>query len=286
MDDLEMQPIPNDNGRKNTPKLPLVDVKVLDHRTESGFHQSTRTCLQKVRDAMLHHEWHKAAQYMSSYFQAIEDTHVSVAQQHIEIIWKTGTDILHHLPTTRMEHYNDFYEQMKLLGLNNYLLISLEHSFHLMANGQIDQAKHQLSMAETWRYGRLSEGQSQRVKLVQAYRSLLDYIAWCDKKNSFSTQAALSTDEMALLDMEAVYKKSTVNLKEILKNPGVWDPFILCYVEMLEHYQQHEEVSKVLEDYAYDQSFPPNPNAHLYLYRHLKKLGAPEKKLRHVLKVE
>lgn len=43
---------------------------------------------------------------------------------------------------------------------------------------------------------------------------------------------AASTDEMAELDMKAVYKKSTLNLKEILKNPGVWDPFILCYVEV------------------------------------------------------
>jgi TATA box-binding protein-associated factor RNA polymerase I subunit A len=55
---------------------------------------------------------------------------------------------------------------------------------------------------------------------------------------------------------------------------------------MLEHYQQHDEISKILEDYAYDESFPPNPNAHVYLYRHLKKTGAPEKKLRRVLKVE
>ena len=34
---------------------------------------------------MLHNEWHKAGQYMASYFQAIEDTNVSVAQQHIEV---------------------------------------------------------------------------------------------------------------------------------------------------------------------------------------------------------
>ena len=43
---------------------------------------------------------------------------------------------------------------------------------------------------------------------------------------------ALSTDEMAALDMETFYKKSTVNLKEILQKPGVWDPFILCYIEV------------------------------------------------------
>ncbi|CAL8317030.1 unnamed protein product [Boreogadus saida] len=298
MADLEMQPITDDtsdgdsntvlnypNGSNDKSKLPLADSPFYDHRIESGFHQSTRTCCLKVRNAMLHNDWHKAGQYMASYFQAIEDTNVSVAQQHIEIIWKTGTDILHHLPNVTMENYNDFYEQMKLLGLNNYLLVSLEHSFHLMVNGQLEKARHQLSMAETWRHGRLSESQSQRVKLVQAYRSLLDYFTWCDKRENFSTTAALSTDEMAALDMETVYKKSTVNLEEILKNPGVWDPFILCYIEMLEHYERHDEISKILEDYAYNESFPPNPNAHVYLYRHLKKTGAPEKKLRRVLKV-
>jgi hypothetical protein len=58
-----------------------------------------------------------------------------------------------------------------------------------MVNGQLEKARHQLSMAETWRHGRLSESQSQRVKLVQAYRSLLDYFTWCDKRENFSTAA-------------------------------------------------------------------------------------------------
>lgn len=48
----------------------------------------------------------------------------------------------------------------------------------------------------------------------------------------YGPPTATSTDELAEIDMKAVYKKSTVNLKEILKNPGVWDPFILCYVEV------------------------------------------------------
>lgn len=28
------------------------------------------------------------------------------------------------------------------------------------------------------------------------------------------------------------FRQASVNLKEILKNPGVWDPFILSYVEV------------------------------------------------------
>lgn len=54
---------------------------------------------------------------------------------------------------------------------------------------------------------------------------------------------------------------------------------------MLEYYGDNEEAQKVLNDYAYDNSFPPNPNAHVYLYQFLKRHDAPDKKLMKVLKV-
>lgn len=64
--------------------------------------------------------------------------------------------------------------------------ISLEHAFHLMLNGYLEEAKDQLSVAESWRHGKESAVQHQKSKLIQAYRSLLDYIIWCDKKNKLS----------------------------------------------------------------------------------------------------
>ena len=54
---------------------------------------------------------------------------------------------------------------------------------------------------------------------------------------------------------------------------------------MLEFYEDHEEALKVLNDYAYDNSFPPNPNAHVCLYQYLKRCDTAEKKLMKVLKV-
>lgn len=33
-------------------------------------------------------------------------------------------------------------------------------------------------------------------------------------------------------EMHNYFRQASVNLKEILKNPGVWDPFILSYVEV------------------------------------------------------
>lgn len=60
--------------------------------------------------------------------------------------------------------------------------ISLEHAFHLMINGYIEEAKCQLSITESWRYGKESTAQHQKSKMIQAYRSLLDYVIWCDKK--------------------------------------------------------------------------------------------------------
>ncbi|KAM4600886.1 TATA box-binding protein-associated factor RNA polymerase I subunit A isoform 2-T4 [Polymixia lowei] len=296
MDDLETDlRLPNQFGedessdeisKKEKPKktkLPLADPVYSKTLRETGFHRTTRICLQQITKAMLCHQWQEAAEYMSSYSQALEETTVSISQQCTEIMWKIGTEILHHHPNTRMEDYNLFYEQMKLTGIKKYLIIGLEHSLHLLANGQLEDAKRQLSITESWRHGKESEGQSQRIKLIQAYRSLLDYIMWCDEKCRQSN--ADNTDAIENQEMQNHFRKSSVNLKEIVKAPGIWDPFILSYVDMLEFYEDHEEALKVLEDYAYNSAFPPNPNAHVFLYRYLKRRDAPDRKLARVLKV-
>lgn len=36
-------------------------------------------------------------------------------------------------------------------------------------------------------------------------------------------------------DMNNYFRQASVNLKEILKLPGVWDPFIIGYVEVGHH---------------------------------------------------
>ncbi|XP_038147821.1 TATA box-binding protein-associated factor RNA polymerase I subunit A [Cyprinodon tularosa] len=150
-----------------------------------------------------------------------------------------------------------------------------------MLHGQIEEAKQQLSVAESWRYGKESISQHQRVKLIQAYRSLLDYMIWCDKKYTLTKNNSIESDNQG---MQTLFRQASVNFKELLRNPGVWDPFVLSYVEMLEFYEDYEEALNVLNDYAYDNSFPPNPNAHVYIYQFLKRHNASEKKLVKVLK--
>lgn len=268
-------------GRKS--KLPLVTPTCVETPKETGFHRSTRICLEQIREALLHHRWQEAAEYMACYPQMLEDYNNGTAQQYKELIWRISTEILHHHPNSKMEDYNNIYERMKHSGVRHYLMICLEHSFHLLLNGHIEEAKSQLTVAESWRHGKESVAQYQRIKLIQAYRSLLDYIIWCDKKFTHSnTDYADSGDNQA---MHNYFRQASVNLKEILKNPGVWDPFILSYVEMLEFYEDHENALNVLNDYAYDRNFPPNPNAHVYLYQYLKRHDTSERKLMKVLKI-
>ncbi|XP_069573246.1 TATA box-binding protein-associated factor RNA polymerase I subunit A [Brachyistius frenatus] len=296
MDDLEreLEPLANSdddddhsddnstNGEKKG-KLHLVKPMVEKTQYESEFHQTTRTCLERIREAMLHHKWQEAAEYMACYTQMIEDPVKGKDQQYKELIWRLSTEILHHHPNSTMEDYNNIYERIKHLGVRHYLMISLEHSFHLLLHGQIEDAKRHLSAAESWRYGRESEKQQQKTKLIQAYRSLLDYIIWCDKKFTHSSNSYYESDDNIV--MHNYFRQASVTLKDILKNPGIWDPFILSYVEMLEFYEKHEEALTLLNDYAYDNNFPPNPNAHVYLYQYLKRHGASERKLMKVLKI-
>ncbi|XP_008395728.1 TATA box-binding protein-associated factor RNA polymerase I subunit A [Poecilia reticulata] len=262
-------------------KRPLAKPMCVEAHVESGFHKTCRICLEHVREAMLHHRWQEAADYMASYTQVLQDRNKVEAQPHKELVWRMSTEILHNLPNTTVKDYNIIYERMKHSGFKHYLMICLEHSFHLMLHGDIEAAKHQVSMAESWRHGKESVSQLQRIRLIQAYRSLLDYIMWCEKKSTLSKDNSFESDSQG---MHTFFRLASTNLQEILKNPGVWDPFILCYVEMLEFYGDNEEAQKVLNHYAYDNSFPPNPNAHVYLYQFLKRHDTPDKKLMKVLK--
>uniref|UniRef100_UPI0037E706E6 TATA box-binding protein-associated factor RNA polymerase I subunit A n=1 Tax=Semicossyphus pulcher TaxID=241346 RepID=UPI0037E706E6 len=296
MDDLERElgPIEDeeddddsseDNSTKGgkQSKLPLGYPLCVEQPKETGFHQSTRMCLEQIREALLHHRWQEAAEYMACYPQMLEDTTNGTAQQYKELIWRISAEILHHHPRSKMEDYNNIYERMKHSGVRHYLMICLEHSFHLLLNGHIDDAKRQLSVAESWRHGKESAAHLQRTKLIQAYRSLLDYIIWCDKKDTNANSDYPDSSDNK--DMHNYFRQASVNLKDILRNPGVWDPFILSYVEMLEFYEDHEGALKVLNDYAYDSNFPPNPNAHVYLYQYLKLHDTPDRKLTKVLKI-
>ena len=56
-------------------------------------------------------------------------------------------------------------------------------------------------------------------------------------------------------------------------------------MQMLEFYGDRDGAREVLNNYAYDEKFPSNPNAHVYLYNFLKREKAPREKLISVLKV-
>ncbi|XP_061602531.1 TATA box-binding protein-associated factor RNA polymerase I subunit A isoform X2 [Cololabis saira] len=274
--DLEVDVICSDDDstrRGKSLKLPLVKPVCAKRKSGYGFHQSCRMCLEKIREAMLHHRWQEAAEYMACCSQILECKSEYRVPPNKVLIRRISTEILHHHPNTTMEDYNVVYERMKHSGFKHYLMISLEHAFHLMLHGKIKDAKQKLCDAEGWKYGKESAIQIQNTRLIQAYRSLLDYIIWCDTKSSLSNK-----DYFDMQNALNSFRKASVNLKEILKHPGVWDPFILSYVDMLEFYQDHDEALKVLTDYALDENFPPNPNAQVYLYRYLKQHDAPQKK--------
>lgn len=265
-------------------KLPLPKIPMLNMtKFESGFHESMRLCLDRIREAMLHHRWEEATENMAYFPQILELSRKGQEVHEKELFWRMAIEILHHHPNSKLEDYNNIYERIKHSGVKQYLQLCMEHSFHLLLMGHIQEAKNTLSIAESWRHGKETAAQLKECKLIQAYSSLLDYMIWCEKKDeSFSRDFADRDDHQS---MHSYFKQASLNLKDIFKNPGVWDPFILSYVEMLEFYEDYEEASRVLNEYAYDSAFPPNPNAHVYLYQYLKRHKFPAKKLIQVLKI-
>ncbi|XP_074541366.1 TATA box-binding protein-associated factor RNA polymerase I subunit A isoform X2 [Halichoeres trimaculatus] len=263
-------------------KIPVVSPVCEATPNESGFHQSTRMCLKQIREALLHHRWQEAAEYIACYPQKLEDTLCGTARLDKEIMWRIGTELLHHHSKSTMDDYNNIYEQIKHTSVRHFLMISLEHSFHLLLNGHFEDAKRQLSVAESWRHGKESTTQIDRTKFIQAYKSFMDYMIWCDKRHTQSNSGYINSGDNK--EMHNYFRQASVILREILRHPGVWDPFILSYVEMLEFYEDYEEALQVLTTYANDSKFPPNPNAHVYLYQYLKRHEFSNKEQQKVLK--
>uniref|UniRef100_A0A7N4P430 TATA-box binding protein associated factor, RNA polymerase I subunit A n=1 Tax=Sarcophilus harrisii TaxID=9305 RepID=A0A7N4P430_SARHA len=214
----------------------------------TNFAQTTSICLNFIQEALLKHQWQRASEFLQCYLQTLEDINSQKRQMAPEI--------------------------------------SLQHALYLLHNGMVEDAYRNLNQAESWRYGEMSASQEKLIKLIQAYRGLLDYYTWSKKRTEVSSfdMDGFATNA-ATQDMHSYFRQASVNLHEIIKIPGVWDTFVKSYVEMLEFYGDQDGARQVLTDYAYDNNFPSNPNAHIYLYKFLKKEKAPEDKLISVLKI-
>ncbi|XP_066467787.1 TATA box-binding protein-associated factor RNA polymerase I subunit A isoform X1 [Tiliqua scincoides] len=247
-------------------------------RKPSEFQKVKEDCLNSIQEALLQSQWQRAAELMISYVESLENTTKEKQLAAPEEIWRIGTEILQHHPRSNIDEINQFADRMKNLGVKKYLKVSLEHVFHLLCNGFLDEAYQNLVLAESWRYGEQTVAQEEDLKLVQGYRALLDYLKWLKKKTDLlkldENSYAVSSIQQ---DMHSFYRQARVGFKQIIKTPGVWDPFVKCYVDMLEHYEEYEEMRKVLDEYAYNSKFPANPNAHVFYYQFLKRRGEPRK---------
>ncbi|NWX19345.1 TAF1A polymerase, partial [Aegotheles bennettii] len=253
---------------------------------KSNFKKSKEACLSYIQDAMLQKQWKRAAEFLTFYVESLEK---DFSTEHVgpsEIIWRIGSEILCHHPRASMREFNSFIEQMKTSSVKRYLKVCLEHSFHLLCNGLIHDAYQNLSLAESWRFGEQTAIQDKEMKLIQAYKGLLDYYSWSKQKNILLEHGQDGFEDLSVeQEMHSYFRKAAMNLKEIIKIPGVWDLFVKCYVDLLEFYGDHNEARQVLNEYAYNSKFPANPNAHVYLYQFLKRRGESKKSLISVLKI-
>lgn len=275
------------NTRMHFPWLQKhIEAVVTGGKKRKDFAQTTSACLSFLREALLKHQWRRAAEYMHSYLQTLEDSDTYRKQAAPEIIWKLGSEILFYHPKSNVETFSSFADRMKNIGVLNYLKISLQHALYLLHHGMLEDANRNLSEAETWRYGEKSSSQEVLINLVQAYKGLLQYYTWSKKKMELSE---LDEDDYAYTaksrNMLSQSSKTFTNICTLIKTPGVWDPFVKSYVEMLEFYGDQDGAREMLTNYAYDEKFPSNPNAHVYLYEFLKREKAPRAKLISVLKI-
>ncbi|KAM6217402.1 TATA box-binding protein-associated factor RNA polymerase I subunit A [Rhynchocyon petersi] len=263
-----------------------METVVTGRKKEKDFAQTTSACLGFIQEALLKHQWQEAAEYMHSYLQILEDSDTSKRGAAPEIIWRLGSEILYYHPKSNVETFSSFADRMKNIGVMNYLKISLQHALYLLHHGMLEEANRNLSQAEAWRFGEKSSSQEVFINLIQAYKGLLQYYTWSKKKRELSKldkeDYAYSTASQNMLNHSW---KTSINFGALISIPGVWDPFVKSYIEMLEFYGDRDGAREILTNYAYDEKFPSNPNAHVYLYNFLKREKAPKEKLISVLKI-
>ncbi|XP_017804776.1 TATA box-binding protein-associated factor RNA polymerase I subunit A isoform X2 [Papio anubis] len=211
-----------------------VETVAIGGKRKKDFAQTTSACLSFVQEALLKHQWQQAAEYMYSYFQTLEDSDSYKRQAAPEIIWKLGSEILFYHPKSNVETFNTFADRMKNIGVMNYLKISLQHALYLLHHGMLEDAKRNLSEAETWRHGENTSSRGILINLIQAYKGLLQYYTWSKKKMELSK---LDKDDYAYNAVaQDVFNhswKTSANISALIKIPGVWDPFVKSYVEIL-----------------------------------------------------
>ncbi|XP_029449011.1 TATA box-binding protein-associated factor RNA polymerase I subunit A isoform X3 [Rhinatrema bivittatum] len=199
-------------------------------------------------------------------------------------VWRLGTEILFHHPESSIEVVNSFVNSVKNIGVKNYLQMCLEQAFYLLCQGLTEDAHSILTVAESWRYGVRVDSQEKLMKLIQAYRALLDHHAWLKKRDAMLAEGQ-EDESTSSQGLHSYFRQASLALREIIQFPGVWDPFVQSYVDLLDHYGHCDDVEEMLRKYAYDSKYPSNPNAHVYLYKYLKKNHEAPKKLIQVLKV-
>uniref|UniRef100_A0A8C4QW23 TATA box-binding protein-associated factor RNA polymerase I subunit A n=1 Tax=Eptatretus burgeri TaxID=7764 RepID=A0A8C4QW23_EPTBU len=146
--------------------------------------------------------------------------------------------------------------------------VSLEHALALLHAGRLRDAHNELFTSESFHGRDRSSGAAKRVHLlIKAYRASLDHEAW----------------QRCLQGVFVLTGISISPLREIMTWPGIWDVFLLKYVEMLEFEEQLDEARVVLEDYTDSSKFPSNPNAYVYLYDFLVRHDASTEEILKVL---
>ncbi|XP_018412002.1 PREDICTED: TATA box-binding protein-associated factor RNA polymerase I subunit A [Nanorana parkeri] len=248
--------------------------------------QTTSACLHLIHEALYKHQWERATSFFTSYVQSMESKSATELIKVPEVMWRLGNEILLNHPKSMPEDMNVFNETLKNIGVKCYLPISLEQVYFLLCRGQTEEAYRTLTVAESWRYGNISIFQNELVMLVQAHKAVLDCQSWMDKRSAMAkSEMDYSSQSSTTKDLRGFCRQASMSFREILQRPGVWDPFVLSYVNLLENSGKEEKAENVLTEYAYNNTNPANPNAHVYLYEFKKRRGDSDEELIKVLKI-
>ncbi|XP_076800034.1 TATA box-binding protein-associated factor RNA polymerase I subunit A-like [Clavelina lepadiformis] len=199
-----------------------------------------------------------------------------------EIMWRIGSDVLHHHPLGFNNH-ELLDTHRRTMGLYFETIdqthVLLEYVFSLILKQDFEKAEEELKYYQSIDKGiRYKDRRRKNIafwaKIIEGYLGLIEYALWkimvTKEDTNFSTQQDMFdiTTDNNEKNNETLAELATSHFRKILSEPGTWDIFVLKHAEILLYYNDVEQLKDDLCSYSVTNK--DNPNAHKYLYRYLK----------------
>ncbi|XP_071962284.1 TATA box-binding protein-associated factor RNA polymerase I subunit A-like isoform X2 [Antedon mediterranea] len=238
-----------------------------DSNNRAGDMNQVECLISALRETLLTHRWYKA-----------NDVLMCLARHSIwttrDYTWKCGAEVVYQHAASNKEIKELFFRKVETSNFYNCKEKHMERVFNLLRENQFEEA-YKVIQDKVGKAGQKTKWQEMTEKewkkLIVAYTGLIEFALWTQREQTEDHDE--NEEESKQSDKHG--ELAINNIMSILDTPGIWDVFILCYIELMKPFDDNKKLKSVLMKYNEDN--PGNPNSYVYLYQYLQSTDGPLK---------